>query len=114
PGLPTYAQDYCLAGKTMGHKATDPFSFFGELRFVASVERGEKWKHHPFPRSLENISCNNYCTVFLHFFGNDSSGATSTIPDQSRRAEHWALGRYQHKRENKMKYHYKELGELCN
>jgi len=25
----------------MGHTATDPFSFFGELRYVASVEGGE-------------------------------------------------------------------------
>jgi hypothetical protein len=88
---------------------------FRELRSAVSVERGGKWKHQPFPCGLEeNISCNNYWTAFFRFFGNDSSGATSTISDQSRRAGRWALGHYQHKRENKMKHRCKELGELFN
>ena len=75
--------------------------------------RRREWRPQPLQRSLEeNVNCSNYCTVSFRFFGNDSSGATSTISDQSRRPGRWTLGRYQHKRENKMKYHHKELGEL--
>jgi hypothetical protein len=42
--------------------------------------------------------------AFFHFFENDSSGETAAISDQSRRARRWPLGRYQHKRGNKMKH----------
>jgi hypothetical protein len=41
--------------------------------------------------------------AFFRFFENGSSGATSTVSDQSRKARRWALGHY-HERENKMKY----------
>jgi hypothetical protein len=72
-------------------------------------------KHEPFPCGLEeNISSNTYWTAFFRFFGNDSSGATSTISDQSRTAGRRALGHYQHKRENKMKHCCKQLGEVFN
>jgi hypothetical protein len=109
-GLPAYANATAWQARLRTR-----FSFSGELRSVASVEGGEKWKYQPFPLGHEeNISCNNYWTVFFRFFGNDSSGATSTISDQSRTARRWALGHYQHKRENKMKHRCKELGELFN
>jgi hypothetical protein len=62
----------------------------------------------------ENISCNNYWTACSRFFGNGSSGATSTVSDQSRTAGRWTVDHYQHKRENKMKYRHKELGEPFN
>jgi len=74
-----------------------------------------KRKHQPFPRGHErNIHCNNYWTVLFRFFGNGSSGATSTLSGQSGKTGRWALGHYRHKRENKMKHHRKELGELLN
>jgi hypothetical protein len=92
-------------------KAQSPFSFFRELPSFVSVERVRNGKHEPFPCGL---SSNNHWTAFFCFFGNDSSGATSTISDQSRRAGRRALGHYQHKRENKMKHCCKELGELFN
>jgi hypothetical protein len=60
----------------------------------------------------ENISCSNYGSAPSRFFGQDSSGETSTISDQSRSAGRWALGHYQHKRGKKMKHRYKQLGKL--
>jgi len=66
-----------------------------------------------FPGGLEeNISCNNHGSAPSRLFGQDAGGETPTISDQSRSAGRWALGDYQHKRGNKMKHRYKQLGKL--
>jgi len=82
------------------------------------VPRGQLRERNQFPPASlpsgpeENISSNNYGSAPYGFFGKDSSGKTSTIPDQNRSAGHWGLGDYQHKRANKMKHRYKQLGKL--
>jgi len=75
-----------------------------------------KRKHQTLsPRGHErNIRCNNYWTLLFRFFRNGSSGTTSTISGQSRKAGRWALGHCRHKRENKMKHRHKEVGEPFN
>src|SRR5438046_9098766 len=72
-------------------------------------------KHQPSPLGHErDIRCNNYWTVLFRFFRNGSSGATSTISSQSRKAGRWALDHYRHKRQNKMRYPHKEVREPFN
>ncbi len=75
-----------------------------------------KRKHQTLsPRGHErNIRCNNYWTLLFRFFRNGSSGTTSTISGQSRKAGRWALGHCRHKRENKIKHRHKEVGEPFN
>ena len=77
--------------------------------------RMRKRKHQPFPLGHErNIRCTSHWTVLFRFFRNGSSGATSTISSQSRKAGRWALGHCRHKRKNKMKHSHKEVRETFN
>ena len=74
-----------------------------------------KRKNQPSPLGHErNIRCNNCWSILFRFFRNGSSGATSTVSGQSRKAGRWALGHCRHKRENKMRYRHKEVREPFN